>query len=497
MPFIFLIIIPVIVAFLAFALPTQIRFIRRISLVGSVLFFLGTIGHALWVFSFPDQRQSIQPWFLFDALGAFMTLIVGWVFMTAMFVSHKYLIDEEKLGHSDTTRVAHYYGFAFLFALAMILTLAADHMIMMWVALESSTLATTLLVAYNGKRRSLEAAWKYIVLCSTGLLVGLLGILLFFVALSGGSKDEVASILQFSHFLSLATIPTFDVEFLKIAFILLCVGIGTKVGLVPVHNWLPDAHGETPAPISAMLSGVLLSVALIVLVRFKFIIDGLLGDSSWTNHFFIFFGVLSVLYAALMTLRQKNYKRLLAYSSIEHMGIATFGFALGPIGMIAALLHIAGHAILKPLLFFASGEILHSYHTTHIGEIHGLRKRMPKTSTIFLFGLLGLLAMPPSVLFLSELIILTQGTQSALIPTLLVGVGLVIASYGLLRGFFDMSKESTHTDEHDTGREKWTSTHIVMVAQMILLVSLSGFALTHAGQQMFLMIINSVIFHVV
>lgn len=482
MIFLALICIPLVAALVAFFFPAHLRFVRSVSRIGSLLLFLTSLLHASLVLTTPDYAAQMEPLFHFDVLGALMMVVVCWVFLAAMIVSDHYLDHEKKLGHSTPQRMTAYYGFAHLFVLAMVVTLVSDHMILMWIALEASTLATTLLVAYNGERRSLEAAWKYIVLCSVGLLIGLFGILMFSVAVtpSGTHMD-----LRFSEFASLGFTPFYDPLFLKIAFILILIGFGTKVGLVPMHNWLPDAHGETPAPISAILSGVLLSVTLVVLVRFKVIVDGYMGGSSWTNHFFIAFALLSIVYAALLMLNQGNYKRLLAYSSIEHMGLATFGFALGPIGIGAAFLHIAGHALIKPILFFASGEILHTYHTASISGVRGLSSRLSKTWVAFLLAILGLVAMPPSALFLSEFLLITEGARVALFPTIVIGLALVVAAYGLLHSFFIMTKPAKAEGvEEKVVHERWNITHVMMALQGILLVVVSVLALSPIGQSL-------------
>jgi hydrogenase-4 component F len=285
---------------------------------------------------------------------------------------------------------------------------------------------------------------------------------------------------------------------LKTAFIFLFVGFGTKVGFVPLHTWLPDAHGETPAPISGMLSGVLLSVAFIALLRFKGIVDNGLGGSEWTNRLFLIFGLTSVIYAAFLLLRQQNIKRMLAHSSIEHMGIAAFGAALGPVGVAAALLHLVGHALLKSLLFFAGGELYMKAKSPLISDMRGIMAIDKRSTTLFFFGLVSLLAVPPSALFLSELAIVSAGVaaRATLFPAAALLVGILIASFAMMKFSVQFLDARQHADSHGAhvGAErkeipetaqKWNLTHTAMLVEFLLLIGLSVFAATVSGQQFF------------
>jgi hydrogenase-4 component F len=328
------------------------------------------------------------------------------------------------------------------------------------------------------------------ILCSAGLLIGLVGLLVLFCA-SGISVPFLISALSAKGLLWNALI-------LKIAFIFLFIGFGTKVGFVPLHTWLPDAHGETPAPISGMLSGVLLSVAFIALLRFKGIVDHGLGGSEWTNRLFLIFGLTSVIYAAFLLLRQQNIKRMLAHSSIEHMGIAAFGVALGPVGVAAALLHLVGHALLKSLLFFASGELYMRAKSPLISDMRGIMAREKRTTTLFFFGLLALLAAPPSALFLSELAIVSVGVakHATLLPSAVLLAAILIASFAMMKHATQFLDARQHADspavhvgierkEVSEISEKWNLTHVAMLALLLLLIGLSVFAATLSGQQFF------------
>jgi hydrogenase-4 component F len=247
-----------------------------------------------------------------------------------------------------------------------------------------------------------------------------------------------------------------------------------------------------------MLSGVLLSVAFIALLRFKGIVDNGLGGSEWTNRLFLIFGLTSVIYAAFLLLRQQNIKRMLAHSSIEHMGIAAFGVALGPVGVAAALLHLVGHALLKSLLFFASGELYMRAKSPLISDMRGIMAIDKRSTTLFFFGLVSLLAVPPSALFLSELAIVSAGVaaRATLFPAAALLVGILIASFAMMKFSVQFLDARQHADSHGAhvGAErkeipetaqKWNLTHTAMLVEFLLLIGLSVFAATVSGQQFF------------
>jgi hydrogenase-4 component F len=489
LPFFIVVIAPLVGMIAAMVFSSRIKLAEFLSLLSGGVFLIATVLHALLVFAQPAGTMITSSLFLFDRLSASMTVIVGIVFFGALVASVRYLGVEFHEGHIDRTRIAQYHAFAHLFALAMVLALSANDLLFLWIAIEGSTLATTLLVAFSRKKQSLEAAWKYIVLCSTGLLLGLCGILILGIAALPLPSGERIPLL----FSALGSGVLFDPMLLKLAFVFLFIGFGTKVGFVPMHTWLPDAHGETPAPISGILSGVLLSVALVTLLRFKGIVDVGLDNSGWTSLFFLVFGTISITYAALLMLNQQNYKRLLAYSSIEHMGLAAFGFALGPVGIAASLLHIAGHALTKPMLFFASGEIMLKYHTPVISQVSGLSRRLPKTSFFFFGGLLGLLAVPPSGLFISEIAILVAGARLWLIPTIIVLLALTVASYTLLKNLVTMTSEGEEQAGLPAEDEPWSMTHVVMIVQGLLLVGMFAVVATQGGREFLSSIVVGVV----
>ena len=332
-------------------------------------------------------------------------------------------------------RVGHwgmrfYHAMFQLFIFAMLLALLTNNVGVLWIAMELATLSTVLLVSLYRTPTAIEAAWKYFILCGVGIALALFGtVLLYFVAErvlgEGGEALLWTNLNQVSGQLE----PTV----LRLAFVFLLVGYGTKVGLVPLHNWLPDAHSEGPTPISAVLSGLLLNIALYALVRFKVLVDGATGTHQ-AGYMMMGFGLLSILVASFSLLRQKDIKRIFAYSSIEHMGIATFAFGLGgPIATFGALMHMLVHSLTKSSIFFTVGHASQIHGTQEMDKIRGLIKGNPLVGWGLILGVMAIVGMPPFGVFVSEFLILTATIKDAPIftPFLLIGLGVAFA--GILR----------------------------------------------------------------
>jgi hydrogenase-4 component F len=250
-----------------------------------------------------------------------------------------------------------------------------------------------------------EASWKYILIGSVGIALAFVGTVLAyfdFVALAGPSE----SALNWTSLMAAA--PAMHPAAMQLAFVFLLVGYGTKAGIAPMHTWLPDAHAEAPAPLSAMMSGVLLAVALYAIMRWKAVVDITL-DPGFANSLLIALGVLSLTIAALSLLVQRHYKRLLAYSSIEHTGLMCLGLAFGPLGIFAAMLHLVNHTAAKSMMFLLSGRILERYNTGDLRQVSGLLRVMPVTGGLFALGTVALVGLPPFGIFLSKLAMLRAG----------------------------------------------------------------------------------------
>lgn len=423
------------------------------------------------------QSTSLTAWWRLDEMSGLMITLVAFVYCTAVLVSYRYIGHEYEKKILPLSKVRLYFCLLAIFVLAMFLAVMANNLGILWMGLEATTLATTFLVSLYRKEASIEAAWKYIMLCSVGISLGLLGMLMFFsAAIASGLTPEQAISLSALQ----AQAHLLDPALVKWAFIFVFIGLGTKVGFVPMHTWLPDAHSKTPSPISAMLSGILLNVAFYAILRFKMITDVAIGSQHWSSTLFLTFGTLSVVVAAFCILQSKNYKRTLAYSSVEHMGLIAFMVGLGPVGFVAALIHMVGHTITKSLLFFGSGEFFLAFNSTHIAMVRDAMRRIPVAGTLFLFGIAGILAIPPSPFFVSELLLIAIGVQQHFIPTMIVVISLTIVAYGMLQSTTLMlyGKETTpneHILTHSGDHRRWNMSLVVMVIQMVTLVAF-GFA---------------------
>jgi hydrogenase-4 component F len=275
-----------------------------------------------------------------------------------------------------------------------------------WVAVEATTLVSAVLVGFYNRRESLEAAWKYVILCSVGIAFAMLGVIMLYTAgVQAGLEHSQA--LNWTSLMAIA--PKLNPAVVRMAFALILVGFGTKAGLAPMHNWLPDAHSQAPSPVSALLSGVLLNIALYAALRVELIARQATG-AGFTSNLLLAFGLLSLGVAALFILVQRDLKRLLAYSSVEHMGLICVAVGLGgPVALFAAVLHMVGHSLTKPVLFFTAGNLGHRYHSYNIERIRGAIRTMPLTGGLLIAGALAITGMPPTSLFLSEFGIVAGG----------------------------------------------------------------------------------------
>jgi hydrogenase-4 component F len=336
-----------------------------------------------------------------DSLSVLLMLCVSAVGALTLFLSPG-LWREELYTPQQLRRLQIFFN---LFIASMLLAVSSNNVGLMWIAIEATTIFSAVLIPLNINKTSVEASWKYILICSVGIALAFTGTVLAyfdFVTLAG----RVENALNWT--VLLRTAPGLHPEVMRLAFVFLLVGYGTKAGLAPMHTWLPDAHSEAPAPLSASMSGVLLAVALYAILRWKVVVDVSLG-SGYTNNLLLGLAMLSLVIASFSMVLSKNYKRLLAYSSIEHTAITCLGLALGPLGVFAALLHLINHSIAKSMLFLLSGRILHRYHTTEIAKVKGLFKAMPVTASLFAVGILAIIGLPPFGLFISEFALIRAG----------------------------------------------------------------------------------------
>lgn len=410
------------------------RLINRIALLGTALLYLAAVmvwwtgGEVVYL------SEILAGYFTVDPLGLFFLTITTLVFMAAAVYSLFYF-QEHGLPRK---REAVYVATMLLFLLAMTGVVLANHLALLWVFVEATTLTSALLIYFEQHKSSLEAAWKYIFICSIGITLAFVGI----IVLSIGSKS-IGSLFFADLYLRAGEINPF---WLKMAFAFILVGFGTKIGLAPFHAWLPDAHSEAPSPVSALLSGALLNSTFLGLFRFQEImVRAHLDDFS--NFLLIAVGLLSLLISAAFMLKIQNYKRMLAYSSIENMGILALGIACGKTGIYAALLHSVAHSLAKGALFLTSGNILHLYGSKRIADVRGLLQKDPRTGWLWLLSLLAIAGLPPFPAFLSKFLLIkaffAAGIGWLAAPFLLF---VIVILFGMGGGVFGMAFGAPPTD---------------------------------------------------
>ncbi len=368
--------------------------------------------------------------FYIDPFNVYLILVNALVGLTTSIFSRPYMAHELKIGRVDDGRMRLYHAMFQGFLLTMLVALSTNNLGILWVAVEGATLATVLLVSLYRTPEAIEAGWKYFILCGVGIAQALFGtVLIYFAAekvLPGEEGSLLWSVLR-EHSDQLE--PTV----LMLAFVFLLVGYGTKIGLVPLHNWLPDAHSEGPTPMSAILSGLLLNIALYAVVRYKMLIEPALNNHI-PSYIMMGFGMLSFSVAGILLHRQRDIKRMFSYSSIEHMGLMTFAFGLGgPLATFGALLHMIVHSLTKSAIFITVGHAAHIAGTQKISEIRGLIKTQPAVGWTFLLGTVAIAGFPPFGVFTSEFLLFTATIKSMPWLVMPLLIGLAVAFAGLFR----------------------------------------------------------------
>lgn len=372
-----------------------------------------------------------------DALSAWLLIVIGAIALLATAASPAYLDGEIRAGRA-AARTAYRHGLLVqAFLAAMVTAVLAANLGTLWVAIEATTIATAFLVGQRRTRASIEAAWKYVLICSVGIALALLGVILLNYA---SAHTPSPADLDWARLAAAGA--SLDPGVTRIAITLLVIGFGTKVGLAPLHAWLPDAHSQAPAPVSALMSGVLLAVAFYAILRVKVIADAALG-TGFLRSLLLVMALATLAVAATLLLAQRDYKRMLAYSSMEHMGLLALGAAAGSrLGLVAVLLHILGHGLAKAVLFLATGRILQLTGSRLVTGVRGLAAREPVLAGLTGLGMLALLAFPPFSLFASELGIFQAGfatglgwaTGLALILVLVITAALFTRTSQMLLG---------------------------------------------------------------
>jgi hydrogenase-4 component F len=385
---------------------------------------LVSLASAILLLASELHRAPLLGWggYLYlDALSCFFLLTVAAVTLLASVGSVAYLSAEQDAGRLSAFQVRLYYVFFGLFAALMLAALETGNLGLLFVLIEASTLASAALVGLEARASSLEAAWKYVIISSFGVTIALAGTLFLYYSASGlhlAAEYRLSWPFLFSHAHALAP------QSLRLAFLLAVVGYGTKVGLAPMHTWLPDAHAEAPSPASAMLSAALLNTGMYAIIRFLAITHARLGG-AFPRAVLLTFGFLSIVIGVLFMIRRGNFKRLFAYSSVEHMGIIAVALGFGGLlGLYGALLQTLNHAIAKAVLFLTSGDVSLRYHTRDAAGVRGLLAAAPVTGGALLLGSFAVLGSPPFGVFLSELTIVRAGFagSSPVFPLLLLAL---------------------------------------------------------------------------
>jgi hydrogenase-4 component F len=399
-----------------------------------------TFGAAAWLTWTVAGSGVIAGYsFRVDDFNVYLVALTAFIGLTTSIFSRPYMrhVCDTVLTRKRGMRVYHAMYQAFMFT--MLLALTTDNLGVLWVAVEGATLATVLLVSLYRTPEAVEAAWKYFILCGVGIALALFGTVLTYFAAQHvvsepGAGLTWSTLYQHSGHLEPAV--------MRLAFVFLLVGYGTKVGLVPMHQWLPDAHSEGPTPMSAVLSGLLLNVALYAVVRLKMLVDGSLASSATPHlagYLLMGFGLLSFLVAGLFLHRQRDIKRMFSYSSIEHMGLMTFAFGLGgPLATFGALLHMLVHSLTKSAIFVTVGHAAHIAGTQRIDHIRGLIRTQPAVGWSLLIAVAAIAGFPPFGVFTSEFLLLTATMQSQPWLTVALLSGLAIAFAGLFRHLHPM-----------------------------------------------------------
>jgi hydrogenase-4 component F len=403
------------------------KFVNRIALIGTAALYI-IVAAARWMnIEWLWLPMWLSAYFQFDAIGLYFFSVMAIVYSSVAAYSLFYFQE-----HTLSAKQEAVYTIEVLFfVVAMSGVILSTHLALLWVFVEATTLASALLIYFEKKKSSLEAAWKYVFICSIGIALAFVGI----IVLSIGSRN-IHSLFFEDLYARASEINPF---WLKVSFAFIFVGLGTKIGIAPIHAWLPDAHSEAPSPVSALLSGTLLNSAFLGLLRVQEIfVHARLDDFS--NFLFLITGFLSLMVSAVFMLRLRNYKRMLAYSSIENMGILFIGAALGKYGFFAVLLQTLSHSLSKASLFMTSGNILYLYKSKRIEDVSGLLKTDPRTGWLWIVSMLAIIGLPPFPAFISKFLIIQafwfSGMSWLAIPFFLF---LIVITFGMGTTVFKMA----------------------------------------------------------
>lgn len=470
----YLFLIPIITGLICL-IPKRIKCIGYTQILGTLILF------GVGLFTVKQTLDSGSIYFLndliyIDALSALMIFLITLVSLLASIYSIGYMTNQVEEKIHNIWKLKGYYFLINIFILTMLAVVSTNNIGLMWIAIEATTLVSAFLVGYYNKEHPVEAAWKYIILCTVGIAFAMIGIILaYYSATKVGGVRELS--LNWDYLIQIA--HKLNPELIKIAFIFILIGFGTKAGLAPMHSWLPDAHSESPTPVSALLSGVLIKCGVYCILRFA-VLTNIATQENFTGKLLLVFGLISLIIATFFILIQHNVKRLLAYHSLEHIGIITCGLAFGtPIAIFGALIHMINHAMVKTLMFFTSGNLALKYHTKDMTHIRGAINVMPFSGVALLLGGLALAGTPPFSVFLSEFYILRGGIQSHhYIASGLFLLMLVIVFGGLMHHLLEMSigqVSNTSSEVKEMSKGEISKSSLLALTIPLVVVCLLGF----------------------
>ena len=453
-------------------------FIKQDRLRRGILAFTGLIHLVLTVLIFAVYQTDGEPlntwsgWISVDALSLLFLIITSLLFMAASFYSIGYLFSHSH-PESRNKRFSREAGFSAclnLFLSMMTLAIVSQHISLFWMAIEATTLVSAPLICFHSSPRSLEAAWKYLLICSVGIALAFIGNIAIAVAKSFGEISGDVPMTFHELFLHAGLLQG---DWLKIAFVFMLIGYGTKMGLVPMHTWLPDAHSEAPSSVSALLSGALLNCAFLGILRVNMVMNRA-GQGEFSGKLLVFFGALSLILASWFIVRQKDFKRLLAYSSIEHMGILAVAAGAGAQTYFGGMLHSVNHSLTKGMLFLVAGNILNIFKTKSSVTVKGLVRRAPVSGFLWIAGFLSICGIPPFGTFVSEITILTGlGRQHNWLILVVMLAALGVIFVGMSRIVISMSYGEgrvSNLDNADRQTDYWTILPPLSLFLMILIL---------------------------
>jgi hydrogenase-4 component F len=458
-------------------------FFLKDTRVRRTLFLFAAAAHFLLMIA----AWAIRPepiffgWIALDALGLLFLAVTSVIFLASSVYAVRYLktepsqrrFESDEQGFFSNAPESRYIGCALLFLSTMTLVCVSHHFGILWVGIEATTLASAPLIYFHRHHRSLEAAWKYLLICSVGIAIALLGNFFLAVASRAGTGGHVPVVLPDL----LRGAAKLNISWLKAAFLCFLVGYGTKMGLAPMHSWLPDAHSESPSPVSALLSGALLNCAFLGILRI-YQVEAAAGQGVFCGRLLSDFGLFSMFIAAIFIVGQKDFKRMLAYSSVEHMGILAFGIGLGGCGKYGSLLQAVNHSFAKGALFLAAGNILRWAGTKSVKDVRGVLKALPGSGVLWVAGFFAITGSPPFGLFVSELVILKAALQNGrAVEAGLYLLFLFIAFIGMATSMLSMAQGGPESTEPKARTGKEAIASILPSFALMGLVFLFGFYL--------------------